>query len=133
MLDTLSKAEAEAGDVVILHACCHNPTGEDPRIEDGGAIAELIAARGVLPIVDLAYIGFGDGLVEDLTELRILTEHVPEMLVASSCSKNFALYRERRRCGCCFSTTRGGPCVDRGPFQLFHAPRPWRGRGVGNT
>lgn len=88
-------ATAKAGDVAILHACCHNPSGADPRPEDWAAVADVLAARGLLPLVDIAYLGFGDGLVDDLAGLRILTTRLPELLVASSCSKNFALYRER--------------------------------------
>lgn len=88
-------AAAKAGDVVILHASCHNPSGADPRSEDWAALADVLAARGLLPLVDIAYLGFGDGLSDDLAGLRILTARLPELLVASSCSKNFALYRER--------------------------------------
>ncbi|MFZ5654029.1 MAG: aromatic amino acid transaminase [Pseudomonadota bacterium] len=88
-------AEAGAGDVVLLHGCCHNPCGADL---DGGqwrAVAELAEQRGFLPFVDLAYQGLGDGLEADAAGLRLLAARVPQMLVASSCSKNFGLYRER--------------------------------------
>ncbi len=93
MLATL--AQAGAGDVVLLHGCCHNPCGADLDAEQWLAVAELAEQRGFLPFVDLAYQGLGDGLDADAAGLRLLAERVPELLVASSCSKNFGLYRER--------------------------------------
>ncbi len=93
MLTTL--AQAGAGDVVLLHGCCHNPCGADLDAEQWRAVAELAEQRGFLPFVDLAYQGLGDGLDADAAGLRLLAERVPELLVASSCSKNFGLYRER--------------------------------------
>ena len=88
-------AQAGAGDVVLLHGCCHNPCGADLDGEQWRAVAELAEQRGFLPFVDLAYQGLGDGLDADAAGLRLLAERVPELLVASSCSKNFGLYRER--------------------------------------
>jgi aspartate aminotransferase len=88
-------AEAGARDVVLLHGCCHNPCGGDLSLEQWRAVAELAEKRGFLPFVDLAYQGLGDGLDVDAQGLRLLAERLPEMLVASSCSKNFGLYRER--------------------------------------
>ena len=82
-------------DVVLLHACCHNPTGCDPDIEQWGQLAELAADRGFLPLFDFAYQGFGQGLDEDAAGLRRFAESVDEFLVASSFSKNFGLYNER--------------------------------------
>ena len=87
--------QAGAGDVVLLHGCCHNPCGADLDGEQWRAVAELAEQRGFLPFVDLAYQGLGDGLDADAAGLRLLAERVPELLVASSCSKNFGLYRER--------------------------------------
>lgn len=84
-----------AGDVVLLHGCCHNPTGVDPTLEQWRAIASAVAERGVLPIVDFAYQGFGVGLEEDAAGLRAVTAACDELLVCSSFSKNFGLYRER--------------------------------------
>ncbi len=92
--------EAGQGDVVLLHGCCHNPTGAELSPEHWDAIAELALARGFLPFVDFAYQGFGDGLEEDAAGVRRLAARVPEMLVAASCSKNFGLYRDR--VGCAF-------------------------------
>jgi len=87
--------EAAAGDVVLLHGCCHNPTGT--ALSDGqwAELTALIAARGLVPLVDLAYQGLGSGLEEDAAGARALLATVPEALVAYSCDKNFALYRER--------------------------------------
>ncbi|MEE2830786.1 MAG: amino acid aminotransferase, partial [Candidatus Latescibacterota bacterium] len=87
--------ETRAGDIVLLHGCCHNPTGADLSIEQWQRLGEILTARGLLPLIDFAYQGFGDGLEEDAAGLRGLLEGVPEMLVASSFSKNFGLYRER--------------------------------------
>lgn len=90
-----SLAAAQPGDVVLLHACCHNPSGVDPNAEEWAQIAELVKARGALPLVDFAYQGFGDGLVEDTVGLKKLLEQVDEALICSSFSKNFSLYNER--------------------------------------
>src|SRR5690606_11611755 len=86
---------AAAGDVVLLHGCCHNPTGADLTIDQWEAIARLATERGLIPFIDIAYQGFGHGLEEDAAGLRLLAARVPEMLVAASCSKNFAIYRDR--------------------------------------
>ena len=84
-----------AGDVVLLHACCHNPSGVDPTPEQWREIADRIVRRKLLPLVDFAYQGFGEGLEGDAVGLRILCEAVDEALIASSYAKNFSLYRER--------------------------------------
>ena len=94
MLATL-KAETKAGDVVLLHACCHNPSGADLSLEQWQATADLIKVKGLLPYVDIAYQGLGEGMDEDAAGLRLMANTVPEMVIASSCSKNFGLYRER--------------------------------------
>ncbi len=84
-----------AGDVICLHACCHNPTGADPTAEQWKQIADAVYARGILPLLDFAYLGFGDGLQPDGVALRELARPGVEMLIASSYSKNFGLYNER--------------------------------------
>jgi aspartate aminotransferase len=84
-----------AGAVLLLHACCHNPTGADLAPAEWVALAEVVARRGIVPFVDLAYQGFGDDLEADATGLRLLAARVPQLLLAVSCSKNFGLYRER--------------------------------------
>jgi len=83
------------GDVVLFHACCHNPCGVSPDAAQWEAIAELAAERGFLPMVDMAYQGFERGIEEDALAVRLFAEKCPELIVASSCSKNFAVYRER--------------------------------------
>ncbi|MGI9246416.1 MAG: aromatic amino acid transaminase [Steroidobacteraceae bacterium] len=84
-----------SGAVLLLHACCHNPTGADLTPEQWEVLAELIERRGLLPFVDFAYQGFGDDLETDAIGLRTLAARVPELVLAISCSKNFGLYRER--------------------------------------
>lgn len=84
-----------SGDIILLHACCHNPTGIDPTPEQWKQIAAVVKQRGLLPLVDFAYQGFGDGLEEDAFGLRELLKQSREVLVCSSFSKNFGLYGER--------------------------------------
>ena len=90
-----SLQQARAGDVLLLHGCCHNPCGADLTLEQWRQVADLVLQQGLLPFVDVAYQGFGQGIDEDVQGLRLLAERVPEMLIASSCSKNFGLYRDR--------------------------------------
>ena len=85
------------GDVVILHGCCHNPTGANLNQTQWQQVADLLLERGAIPFVDIAYQGFGDGLTEDAYGVRLLAQKFPEMLISASCSKNFGIYRER--CG----------------------------------
>ncbi len=87
--------QAQAGDVVLLHGCCHNPTGADLDPDQWDTVAELVARRGLLPLVDLAYQGLGEGLEADAQGLRRLIPAADEILVAYSCDKNFGLYRDR--------------------------------------
>lgn len=88
-------ANAQAGDALLLHACCHNPTGVDLSLEQWKAVTDLVLDRGLLPVVDCAYQGLADGMDADAAGLRHMASCVPEMLIASSNSKNFAIYRER--------------------------------------
>jgi len=83
------------GDVVLLHACCHNPTGFDLAPRDWKRVLEVVKARELLPLIDFAYQGFGDGLEQDAFAVRLFAAELPELLITSSCSKNFGLYRER--------------------------------------
>ena len=83
------------GDLVLLHGCCHNPSGADLTIEQWQALKEAALARGFTVFIDLAYQGLGDGLDADVYGVRLLAESLPELIVVSSCSKNFGLYRER--------------------------------------
>ncbi len=98
-------AQAKAGDVVLLHACCHNPTGADLTMEDWRAVGDILDATGAVPFIDMAYLGFADGLAEDAAGTRHLAARLPEILIAASCSKNFGLYRER--VGLCLAVTSG--------------------------
>ncbi len=84
-----------ADDVVILHGCCHNPTGANLSGAQFAAITDLLNAKGAIPFIDIAYQGFGDGLEEDVAALRAMAASVPQMFIAASCSKNFGLYRDR--------------------------------------
>lgn len=86
---------ARPGDVLLLHACCHNPTGAGFTSNQWRVIADLCARKGLLPLIDIAYQGLGHGLEEDAADMRALLDVVPEALVTASCSKNFGLYRER--------------------------------------
>ncbi|WP_191601672.1 amino acid aminotransferase [Marinomonas algicola] len=90
-----SLSQIPEGDVVLFHGCCHNPTGIDPTKEQWQQLAKLCGKQGFLPLFDFAYQGFGVGLEEDAQGLRTFTAQVPEMLIASSFSKNFGLYNER--------------------------------------
>ena len=83
------------GDLVLLHGCCHNPTGANLSAEEWGQVADLLEETGAIPFIDIAYQGFGDGLEEDALGVRLLAARMPEMIVAASCSKNFGVYRER--------------------------------------
>ena len=91
-------AGLKAGDVVLLHGCCHNPTGANLTIEQWAAVADLLEKTGAIPMVDIAYQGFGDGLEEDAAGTRLIAARLPEVLIAASCSKNFGIYRERTGC-----------------------------------
>lgn len=88
-------AQAQTGDIVLLHGCCHNPTGIDPTAEEWEALAKLVAEKGLLPLFDFAYQGFAKGVEEDAQGLRTFAKYNKEILVASSFSKNFGLYNER--------------------------------------
>ncbi|KAE9645738.1 amino acid aminotransferase [Pseudomonas sp. PB106] len=87
--------EVPKGDVVLLHACCHNPTGFDLNHDDWQRVLDVVHARNLLPLIDFAYQGFGDGLEQDAWSTRLFANEVPELLITSSCSKNFGLYRDR--------------------------------------
>jgi aromatic-amino-acid transaminase len=86
---------ARPGDVVLLHGCCHNPTGADLDGEQWAEITRLIADRGLLPVVDIAYQGFGDGLAPDAAGLRGILTACDTVVVSQSCDKNFGVYRDR--------------------------------------
>ena len=91
----LLRAELQAGDVVLVHACCHNPSGADLAPDQWRELIELLQRRRLVPFLDLAYQGFGDDLTSDVAGLRQAAEELPEVLIATSYSKNLGLYRER--------------------------------------
>ncbi|MEM8978972.1 MAG: amino acid aminotransferase [Pseudomonadota bacterium] len=93
MLEDL--AAAEPGDVVLLHGCCHNPTGANLKPAEWDAVIALLQEKSLTPMIDIAYQGFGDGLEEDAAATRKVAAAMPETIIAASCSKNFGIYRER--------------------------------------
>jgi aromatic-amino-acid transaminase len=97
---------ANPGDVVLLHGCCHNPTGADLGEQQWREVTRIIATRGLIPFVDIAYQGLGRGLDEDAAGLRGILEACEEVLVAQSCDKSFSVYRDR--VGCLFIKTASG-------------------------
>jgi aspartate aminotransferase len=92
---TSALRKAQPGHAVLIHGCCHNPCGADLNQEQWRALTELLNERQLTPFIDIAYQGLGDGLDEDAFGVRYMAEHCPELIVASSASKNFGLYRER--------------------------------------
>ena len=93
MLEDLSKARV--GDIVLLHGCCHNPTGANLNLTQWQEVIDMLLKTGATPMVDIAYQGFGDGLEEDAAPTRLIVKSMPETIIAASCSKNFGIYRER--------------------------------------
>jgi len=83
------------GDVVLLHGCCHNPTGANLTLEQWQVVSDHLNAKGAIPFIDIAYQGFGDGLDADAAGTRLMARNASQMLIAASCSKNFGIYRER--------------------------------------
>jgi aspartate aminotransferase len=88
-------ARVGRGDAVLLHGCCHNPTGANLTSDQWAQVADILNARGAVPFVDIAYQGFGDGLEADAFGTRLIASRCPETIIAASCSKNFGIYRER--------------------------------------
>lgn len=88
-------AAAKEGDIVLLHGCCHNPTGANLSLEQWAAVTDFMKAAKLVPMIDIAYQGFGDGLDEDAAGVRLMAGQMPETLIAASCSKNFGVYRDR--------------------------------------
>ena len=88
-------AEECSGDVILLHGCCHNPTGANLNMSQWQEVVDFLNTSGATPMIDIAYQGFGDGLQEDAAGTRLVASSVPETVIAASCSKNFGIYRER--------------------------------------
>ncbi|OYQ34480.1 aromatic amino acid aminotransferase [Niveispirillum lacus] len=93
VMDALNRAQA--GDVALLHGCCHNPTGADFSLEQWRVIADTLSSRGILPFLDLAYQGLGLGMEQDAAGVRMVMDACPEAVLAYSCDKNFGVYRDR--------------------------------------
>ncbi|MBU1281714.1 MAG: aspartate/tyrosine/aromatic aminotransferase [Alphaproteobacteria bacterium] len=118
MMESLK--EVKSGDVVLLHGCCHNPTGANLTLEQFDLVADLILEKGAMALVDIAYQGFGDGLEEDAAATRLLAAKLPEMLIASSCSKNFGIYRERTGCLMAISEQAEQTAVTQGTLNFLN-------------
>ena len=113
--------DARAGDVVLLHGCCHNPTGADLSPDEWASIASVCAERGLLPFVDIAYQGFGQGLEEDAAGARLMLRSCGEVIVAQSCDKNFSVYRDR--VGSLFVKTGSTDATARAMAHVFQRAR----------
>ncbi|WP_127144823.1 aromatic amino acid transaminase [Pelagibacterium montanilacus] len=115
-LDGLGK-----NDVVLLHGCCHNPTGANLSLEQWGRVADSLERTGAFPLIDMAYQGFGDGLDKDAAGVRLLASRLPEFVMATSCSKNFGLYRDRA--GCAIAVGESARTADLALKQMLSAVR----------
>ena len=113
--------QAEPGDVVLLHGCCHNPSGADLSEAQWQHIVDLMVERKLIPLIDVAYQGFGESLDADAYGVRLASERLPEVMVAVSCSKNFGLYRER--VGCAFVVTQEPSAAARSLTHLMTIAR----------
>lgn len=129
-------AEVKAGDVVLLHGCCHNPTGANLNLTQWKEVADLLVAKGATPMIDIAYQGFGDGLEADAAGTRLIAGICPETLIAASCSKNFGIYRERTGALICIAPNTGATATVQGTLnhinrQNFSFPPDHGARLVG--
>jgi aspartate/tyrosine/aromatic aminotransferase len=113
--------DARPGDVVLLHGCCHNPTGADLSTDEWAAVASVCAERKLLPFVDIAYQGFGRGLEEDAGGVRLMLRSCGEVIIAQSCDKNFSVYRDR--VGSLFLKTRSTDATARAMAHVFQRAR----------
>ncbi|QDL92731.1 aspartate/tyrosine/aromatic aminotransferase [Paroceanicella profunda] len=113
-------AGAGPGDVILLHGCCHNPTGANLTLAQWEEITDMALAQGFLPFVDFAYQGFGDGLEADAAGVRAMASRVPQMLIATSCSKNFGLYRDRIGAAMVLCETPATAALARGTMETLN-------------
>ncbi len=111
---------AEKGDVVLLHGCCHNPTGANLNETQWKEVIALLNERGLTPMIDIAYQGFGDGLEEDAKGVRMVAAGCPEVLIAASCSKNFGIYRERTGLLMAVSQDKGAQALNQGTLAFLN-------------
>lgn len=119
MMEDLS--EKSRGDIVILHGCCHNPTGANLNHQQWDELVQLMLDNELVPLIDLAYQGFGDGLTKDVYSVQLMAEKLPEMLIAASCSKNFGIYRERAGILIAIADTKSASAITQS--NLFHLNR----------
>ncbi|MCR8550815.1 aspartate/tyrosine/aromatic aminotransferase [Salipiger sp. P9] len=113
-------AQVGKGDVVLLHGCCHNPTGANLNLTQWQAVVDLLLKTGATPMIDIAYQGFGDGLEEDAAGVRLVAASVPECLIAASCSKNFGIYRERTGLLMAVSNDAGAQKLNQGTLNYLN-------------
>ena len=118
MMEDLKKASR--GDVVLLHGCCHNPTGANLNLSQWQEVIDLLNANGLIPMIDIAYQGFGDGLEEDAQGVRLVASSCPEVLIAASCSKNFGIYRERTGLLMAVSNDAGAQALNQGTLAFLN-------------
>lgn len=111
---------ARKGDVVLLHGCCHNPTGANLNATEWDMVIAVLQETGAVPMVDIAYQGFGDGLQEDGAATRKIAASVPECLIAASCSKNFGIYRERTGVLMVVAANTGAQAVNQGTLAFLN-------------
>ena len=112
---------AEPGDVALLHGCCHNPTGADLSEDQWRQVTRVVTERGLIPLVDIAYQGFGRGLDEDAFGVRLMLSSCDEVIVAQSCDKNFSVYRDR--VGCLFVKTGSKTTTQNAMGHVFQSAR----------
>ena len=113
-------ADVRPGDVVLLHGCCHNPTGANLNLTEWNAVVDLLLKTGGIPMIDIAYQGFGDGLAQDAEATRLVASSVPECLIAASCSKNFGIYRERTGLLMAVAQDKGLRGLTQGSLNFLH-------------
>jgi aspartate/tyrosine/aromatic aminotransferase len=120
--DMLAALEgAEAGDVALLHGCCHNPTGADLSEDQWREVVRVVCERGLIPLIDIAYQGFGRGLDEDAFGVRLMLSACDEVIIAQSCDKNFSVYRDR--VGCLFVKTGSAKATAAAMGHVFQRAR----------
>lgn len=112
---------AEPGDVALLHGCCHNPTGADLSEDQWREVIRVVRERGLIPLIDIAYQGFGRGLEEDAFGVRLALDTCDEVIIAQSCDKNFSVYRDR--VGCLFVKTGSAEATARAMGHVFRRAR----------
>jgi aromatic-amino-acid transaminase len=112
--------QLQKGDVVLLHGCCHNPTGANLTLDQFQTVVDKLNEVGAVPMIDIAYQGFGDGLEEDAAATRLVAQSCPETIIAATCSKNFGVYRERTGCLMAISETAAQTPVTQGTLAFLN-------------